>query len=172
MPEKPPEKDFVAQKLGMTHLFLLLNIYQMKNIDIWARATSYRGKPKHLNDFSWFGPFSILNYDLEAFMNSKKKKDMKVGVYTPKLSTSSSSPTIPQWDEQSPVCALGVKNLHLTEEVPHRNWVLTQALLSWAATGPEENNLGLCWERSHQERQGTTVFERSAFQVILFNTFY
>lgn len=32
--EKPPEKDFDAQKLGMTRLFLLPNIYQMKNTDM------------------------------------------------------------------------------------------------------------------------------------------
>lgn len=34
VPEKPPEKDFDAQKLGMACLFLLPNIYQTKSINM------------------------------------------------------------------------------------------------------------------------------------------
>lgn len=34
VPEKPPEKDFDAQKLGMARLFLLPNTYQTKSINM------------------------------------------------------------------------------------------------------------------------------------------
>lgn len=74
VPEKPPEKHFDAQKLGMTHLFLLPNLYQKKSITMWAKLHHSEGNPSNLNNYSWFSPFSILNYDLEASMKSQEKE--------------------------------------------------------------------------------------------------
>lgn len=71
---------------------------------------------------------------------------MKVGIRTPKL------PTLDIISHHSSVrraifCewgALGVSDLRVSEEVPYRNQVLNQVLLSWAEIGQEEDNLGLC----------------------------
>lgn len=73
-------------------------------------------------------------------MKSKQKRRHEGWYIDPKLSplnllshhSSVRRATFCEWG------ALGVNNLHLSEEVPARNQVLSQTLLSWAETGPEE----------------------------------